>query len=64
MAVRLVSSWTTLSPVAILVTVLALNGNIQRLASIAIPLLGLPPHRHALRRLSIAGLSIHAEFLM
>jgi hypothetical protein len=62
--VRLVCSRTMLTPISIPVAGLALHGNVLRQTSIAVPLLGLPLHRYALCRLSIAGLGIHAEFLV
>jgi hypothetical protein len=64
MAVRLVRSRRALTLVTIPLAGLPLHRNVLRWASIVVPLLGLPLHRHAQRRLSIAGLGIHAEILV
>jgi hypothetical protein len=40
-----------------------MRGRFTALVLIAIPLAGVPLHRNVLRRLSIAGLGIHAELL-
>jgi hypothetical protein len=57
--VRLACSWTALLPVAVHVAGFALNRDIPCGVSITIAL-----HGHALRRLSIARLGVHTEFLM
>jgi hypothetical protein len=53
-----------LAPVAILLMGLTLHMNVLRRASIAAPLTGLALHRHALWKLSLAWLGVHAELLV
>jgi hypothetical protein len=43
---------------------LALHGNVLRRASIAIPIMGLALHRHALCKLSLMWPGFHAELLV
>jgi hypothetical protein len=60
-----VGAWPwALAPVSIPIAGLTLHKNILRWALIVVPLLVLPLHRHALPRLSFAGLGIHVEFLV
>jgi hypothetical protein len=62
--VWLVRSRTALASVANLFAGLALHRNVLHRASIVVPLLVLLLHRHDLRRLSILGLGVHAEFMV
>jgi hypothetical protein len=61
---QLVYSRLVFAPVAVLLTVLTLHRNVLHQASIAISLVGLALHQHALCRFSLARLGFHAELLV
>jgi hypothetical protein len=62
--VRLIGSRTALAPVVVPLAGLLLHRNGLRKPSVTVPPAGLLLHRNVLRRSSVAGLGIHAKFLV